>query len=163
MCVDAINHLCFLSFEGHRWALSKQILRERWRWFVCKWKKMRKVETEREGSFPMQPKQRPEHTLRECCVSMAVQGRWEYNGQDRIQTSGGLNQSDHHRFTYLNTCSPVGGAVWETLWDVAFLEEVWLWGRLFLVSFPCLQAVDQDVSSQLFLCSTFVDSNPLKL
>ena len=38
-----------------------------------------------------------------------------------------LNENSHHRLIYLDTCSVIGGTVWEGLGGLAVLGEVCHW------------------------------------
>lgn len=53
----------------------------------------------------------------------------------------GLSENVSHRLTYLNTLTPVYGAVWGRLWDcLSSLEEVYPWEwTLRINSSPCFQ------------------------
>lgn len=56
-----------------------------------------------------------------------VEGSYEY-GLTHVTLCGDLNENDSHRLIYMYAWSPVGGASWEGLGDMALLEEVCLKG-----------------------------------
>ena len=71
-----------------------------------------------------------------------------------------LNKNNHYSFRFLNTCSSVGGTVWEGLGVMTLLKEVcyWVWALIFQKANPLPVFLffyhlheDQDGSSQLQL------------
>lgn len=89
------------------------------------------------------------------------------------QDCEGLNKNGPHRFMCLNTCSPIGGTVWEELGVSPYWRRCCHWERALRIQetpFPvcslCLLRVTQVVSSQLFgpphFCLAIMDSSLLK-
>lgn len=48
----------------------------------------------------------------------------------KVEGCGDLNKNVPHRARYLNTWSPIGGAVWGVLEGLTLMEEVLHWGGL---------------------------------